>query len=139
VIASWAELLGPGHEQLRVDPRLIDPGGPAATVSLVMPPHTIPFDDPAVQQARRDLLALADPFDAVTTIMRDDSTFCGSLLVARGSGAAARLRADPFARIAPARIVEVAAGVIAAKVPWPAGPVIERYGSAQPWPADRFA
>jgi hypothetical protein len=25
------------------------------------------------------------------------------------------------------------------RVPWPAGPVIERYGSAQPWPADRFA
>jgi hypothetical protein len=24
-------------------------------------------------------------------------------------------------------------------VPWPAGPVMERYGSAQPWPADRFA
>ena len=67
----------------------------------------------------------------------DDSHFEGSLLVARGERAA-RLGDDPFARVFPARVLHVGAGVLG-RVPWPAGPVIERYGSAQPWPADRFA
>ena len=50
---------------------------------------------------------------------------------------AARLGDDPFARVFPPRVLHVGAGVLG-RVPWPAGPVIERYGSAQPWPADRF-
>ena len=41
-----------------------------------------------------------------------------------------------YVRLAP-RVLHVGAGVLG-RVPWPAGPVIERYGSAQPWPADRF-
>ena len=78
----------------------------------------------------------AQPFDAVSTLLTDDSHFEGSILVARGEEAA-RLADDPFARIFPARLLHVGAGVLG-RVPWPAGPVIERYGSAQPWPADRF-
>ena len=122
---------------LRADPRILDENGPAATVSLVLPDFRLAFDDPAVQQARRALIA-GEPFDAVSTLMRDDSTVAGSVLVARGPDARRRLADDPFARIAPARIVDVPAGVLAERVPWPVGPVIERYGSASPWPLDRF-
>jgi hypothetical protein len=39
--------------------------------------------------------------------------------------------------VLPARILDVGAGLLG-RTPWPAGPTIERYGSAQPWPADRF-
>ena len=109
-------------------------------MSLVLPPPGVEllFDDPAVQEARRRVLALARPFDAVTTLLRDASHFCGSLTVARGAADVARLRwEDPFARVFPARLIDVPAGVLG-RVPWPAGPVIERYGSAQPWPAERF-
>ncbi|HEY3019596.1 MAG TPA: hypothetical protein VGJ32_05350 [Solirubrobacteraceae bacterium] len=50
----------------------------------------------------------------------------------------ARLADDPFARIFPRRLLRVGPGVLAA-VPAPAGPTIERSGSAQPWPWNRFA
>ena len=40
-------------------------------------------------------------------------------------------------RIFPARLLRVGAGAIGAAPP-PCGPTIERYGSAQPWPWDRF-
>ena len=55
----------------------------ARRISLVLPPAGVrlPFDDLAVQQARRGLLA-APPLDAVTTLLRDDSHFEGSLSVA---------------------------------------------------------
>ena len=94
------------------------------------------FDDLAVQHARRAVLA-APPLDGVTTLLSDASHFEGSLTVARGD-AVARLADDPFARIFPARLLHVGAGVVG-RLPAPAGPVIERYGSAQPWPRDRFA
>jgi hypothetical protein len=138
VLAAWRRHAKPVRHARRADARIVDPGGVAARISLVLPPAGVrlPFDDPAVQQARRDLLAL-EPFDAVTTLLTDDSHFEGSLLVARG-GDAARLGDDPFARVFPAQVLHVGAGVLG-RVAWPAGPVIERYGSAQPWPADRFA
>jgi hypothetical protein len=121
-----------------MDARLVDTGGAAAAVSLVLPPAGVrlPFDDVAVQQARRTLLA-APPFDAFSTLLTDASHFEGSISVARGDGVL-RLADDPFARIFPARVLEVEAGLFG-RVPPPAGPTIERYGSAQPWPWDRFA
>ena len=61
------------------------------------------FDDPAVQHARRAVLA-APPQDAVTTLLSDASHFEGSLTVARGAGVA-RLADDPFARIFPPRVL----------------------------------
>jgi hypothetical protein len=138
VLAAWRRHAKPVRHARRADARIVDPDGAAARISLVLPPAgaKLPFDDLAVQQARRELLA-AEPFDAVTTLLTDDSHFEGSLLVARGQDAA-RLGDDPFARVFPARVLHVGAGVLG-RVPWPAGPVIERYGSAQPWPADRFA
>ena len=137
VLAAWRRHAKPVRHARRVDARIVDPEGASARVSLVLPPAGVrlAFDDVAVQQARRELLA-GVPFDAVSTLLTDDSHFEGSILVARGEDAA-RLRDDPFARIFKARVLHVGAGVLG-RVPWPAGPVIERYGSAQPWPADRF-
>jgi hypothetical protein len=137
VLAAWRRRAKPVREAWRVDARIVDPEGAPARISLVLPPagYRLAFDDVAVQQARRDLLQ-GEPFDAVTTLLRDDSHFAGSLLVARGDDAA-RLGDDPFARLFPPRILRVGAGTLG-RVPWPAGPVIERHGSAQPWPADRF-
>lgn len=124
-------------EGLRCDPALRDRTGAPCTVSLVLVPDgiTVPMDDPAVQQARRVILA-GPRFDGVSVLLSDDSAFRGSVLVARGPQVAL-LADDPFARLAPARIVAVEAGVFG-RAPWPAGPVIERYGSANPWPSDRF-
>jgi hypothetical protein len=68
--------------------------------------------------------------------MRDSSHFEGAITVAHGAGAA-RLGDDPFARIFHARILRIGAGVLGTAAA-PAGPVIERYGSANPWPWDRF-
>jgi len=137
VLAAWRRHAKPVRHAWRVDARVVDPEGASARISLVLPPdgHRLPFDDMAVQHARRDLLEM-EPLDAVTTLLRDDSHFDGSLLVARGADAA-RLGDDPFARLFAPRVLHVGAGVLG-RVPWPAGPVIERYGSAQPWPADRF-
>jgi hypothetical protein len=136
-LAIWTRRAKPTRDARRVDARLLDPDGAEAHVSLVRPPLAVRlrFDDLAVQQARRAVLAAA-PFDAVTTLLSDASHFEGALTVARGADVA-RLRDDPFARIFPARVLRVAAGVLG-RMPAPAGPVIERYGSARPWPWDRF-
>jgi hypothetical protein len=137
VLAAWTSRAKPARHALRMDARLLDPAGAAAVVSLVLAPRGVrlAFDDPAVQQARRAILA-GSPFAAVSTLLSDASHFEGSVVVARGAGAA-RITADPFARIFPGRVLEVDAGLFGS-VPPPAGPVIERYGSAQPWPRDRF-
>lgn len=137
VVAAWLQRAKPMAEARRVDPRVVDPDGAEAWVSLVVPPAGVrlAFDDLAVQQARRATLARA-PFDAVTTLLTDSSHFEGALTVARGAQVAA-LRDDPFARIFAARVLRVGAGVLGTVAP-PAGPTIERYGSEQPWPWDRF-
>jgi hypothetical protein len=94
------------------------------------------FDDPAVQRARRRSLAEL-PFDAVSTLLTDASHFEGAITVARGPQIV-RLRDDPFARIFPALLLDVEGGLLGSSAA-PAGPTIERYGSAEPWPWDRFA
>lgn len=137
-LAAWQQRRKPLRTALRGDARLIDPHGEPAHVSLVLPPpgvHLL-FDDTAVQEARRRVLAMP-PLDAVSSLLRDASHFEGAITVARGADALSRLRDDPFARIFPARLFEVGPGLLG-RVPWPAGPVIERYGSDKPWPADRF-
>jgi len=138
VLAAWLRHAKPVRHARRADARIVDSGGASARISLLLPPDgfRLPFDDLAVQQARRDLLQM-EPFDAVTTLLTDDSHFQGSLLVARGADAG-RLGDDPFGRLFAPRVLHVGAGVLG-RVPWPAGPVIERHGSAQPWPAERFA
>lgn len=134
-LAAWHGQRRPAREALRADARAVDPAGAAATVSLVLPPPgtSILFDDPAVQGARRAVLA-GRPAALVTTLLQDSSHFAGALSAWRGPGAARDAAADPFARVAPARVLAVEAGLLGS-VPPPAGPVIERYGSATPWPA----
>ena len=139
-IAVWVQRAKPARGARRIDPRIVDPAGAPCLVSLVLPPPGVSllFDDPAVQEARRRVLA-APPFDAVSTLLRDSSHFEGAVTVARGERDERRLRwEDPFARVFPARLLRVGSGVFGT-VPAPAGPAIERYGSAQPWPWDRFA
>lgn len=137
--AAWLTRAKPVRDALRVDARLIDPGGQPALVSLVLPPDGVSllFDDPAVQEARRRVLA-AVPFDGVSTLLRDSSHFEGAVTVARGPRDEARLPwDDPFALLFTARLLRVGPGLFG-RMPWPPGPTIERYGSAQPWPWDRF-
>jgi hypothetical protein len=136
-LAAWRRRAKPVRDARRVDDRIVDPGGAPAWISLVLPPAgaRLPFDDLAVQHARRRVLA-EPPQEAVSTLLRDASHFEGAITVARGAGVS-RLADDPFARIFPASVLRVGAGVLGA-APAPAGPTIERYGSANPWPWDRF-
>ena len=138
VLAAWLRHAKPVRDARRIDARIVDPDGAAAVVSLVRPPKGVrlAFDDLAVQQARRDVLA-RPPFDALSTLLSDASHFEGSITVARGDAQIRRLRDDPFARIFAQRVLAVDAGLFGSVAP-PAGPVIERYGSAQPWPWDRY-
>jgi hypothetical protein len=136
-LAAWRQRAKPVRTARRVDDRIVDRDGAPAWISVVLPPDGVrlAFDDLAVQHARRRVLA-EPPQDAVSTLMRDASHFEGAITVARGAGRS-RLADDPFARIFPARILRVGAGVLGAVAP-PAGPMIERYGSANSWPWDRF-
>jgi hypothetical protein len=136
-LAAWRQDAKPVRSARRVDARILDPHGADAWISLVLPPVNVrlAFDDLSVQQARRRVLAAAS-HDAVSTLMRDASHFEGAITVARGARVA-RLVDDPFARVFPARILRVEAGILGEAAP-AAGPVIERYGSANPWPWDRF-
>jgi len=138
-LAAWRRPSKPAKEARRIDPRIIDSAGSEAWLSLVWPSRDalVAFDDLAVQHARRRVLADARPPDAVTTVLVDDSRFAGALTVRRGPDARARLLDDPFARVASARVLHVDAGVLG-EVPLPVGPVIERHGSAQPWPWEYF-
>jgi hypothetical protein len=133
-LAVWARGARPTRGARRIDVRIVDPHGAPAWVSLVRPPDGVrlPFDDVAVQHARRRVLA-EPPADAVSTLLSDASHFEGAITVMRG----AWLPDDPFARVFPARLLRVEGGLFG-RVPPPCGPAIERYGSANPWPWDRF-
>ena len=131
LLAVWRASERPKVPAVKIDARLIDPDGAAAQVSLVLaPPHVrMLFDDAAVQQARRDVLARRPP-RALSTLLRGDSIFAGAITVDPAGD-------DPFARIFPARRLTVAAGLFGA-VPAPPGPDIERHGSGAPWPYPSF-
>ncbi len=93
----------------------------------------LPFDDPAVLEARRAILRGPAP-PVVSTLVEGDSLLAGALFGAPDPGP---LPTDPFARFLPARLLRVPAGFLR-PAPAPAGPSIERYGSARPWPIDGF-
>ncbi len=139
-LVAWLRAGKPLRAARRADPRIVDPDGAAAAISLVLPPRdalTI-FDDPTVQGARRTVLADAEPADLVSTLLVDASHFAGSLTARRGPNAMARLRDDPFLRVAPGMLLFADRGLLGT-VPAPPGPVIERHGSDVPWPGGRFA
>lgn len=126
--------------RLRVDARCLE-GEPVAGAfahlcALANRDAALRFDEPEVQQARRDALAwwiplLGDAFVCLSTFALDASRFAGAVTVARDPR---HFDCDPFARLFPGTVVET--GLFSAVAP-PPGPVIERYAGA-PWPAGRF-
>ncbi len=129
-----------GGRRFQADARCFEgkaePGALANVCALTDDDARIPFDDPLVQQLRRDVLAwwvplLGDSFVCFSTLALDESHCAGAITVVREPS---RLGEDPAARLFPATLVE--SGLFSAVLP-PAGPVIERYAGA-PWPAGGF-
>ncbi len=129
---------GPGRE-LFVDQRCLG-GEPvqafAHVCALADEDAALRFDEPEVQQVRRDALAwfiplLGESLVCLTMLALDGSRCGGAITVARDCSAFA---SDPFARLFAGTVVETS--LFSAVAP-PAGPVIERYGG-QPWPGGRF-
>ena len=77
-LAAWCRRARPTRHARRIDDRIIDPDGAPCWVSLVHPPAGVrlPFDDVAVQHARRRVLGQPFP-DAVSTLLSDASHFEG--------------------------------------------------------------
>lgn len=129
----------PGR-RFRADPRCLA-GTPVAgawahVCALPDEEARLPFDDPAVQQARRDALAwwiplLGDALICVTTLALDPVNYGGAVTVARDPWA---FGSDPFARIFPGTTVRTD---LLAPVAPPPGPVIERYAGVA-WPGGAF-
>jgi hypothetical protein len=125
--------------RLRADPRCFEGEGEPAyahVCALTEREAAIRFDEPEVQQARRDALAwwiplLGDSLVCLTTLALDASRYGGAITVARDP---AFFHSDPFARLFPGTVVET--NVFSRVVP-PPGPAIERYSGA-PWPGGRF-
>jgi len=95
------------------------------------------FDEPEVQEVRRDALAwwiplLGDAFVCLTTLALDSSNYGGAITVTRDP---AFFDSDPFARIFPGTVVRT--NVFCAVAP-PAGPMIERV-SGVAWPGGTFS
>lgn len=132
MLAAWPAEHRPKVPAVKIDARVIQTDGDATLVSLVLAPPRVRilFDDAAVQQARRDVIAGRPPV-AVSTLLRGDSIFAGAVTVGPAGD-------DPFARIFPARRLEVEAGIFG-PVPAHPGPDIERHGSGAPWPFPSFA
>ena len=138
-LAAWVRASKPVRDARRIDPRILDPAGAPAWISLLLPPRDAwpIFDDGAVIRARQSLLADAEPPDAVTSMVADSSHFAGALTARRGPDAAARLRDDPWARVLPARILQLGPGLVGVGPPL-GGPVTERR-AGEPWPWDRWS
>ena len=94
------------------------------------------YDEPEVQQARRDALAwwipmLGDGLVCLTTLAVDASRYGGAITVARDP---TLFQSDPFSRLFPGTVVQTE---LFSPVEPPPGPSIERYAGA-PWPGGRF-
>ena len=136
VLAGWLDVERRPHPLARrADPRVLDPDGEPAVVSLLWPDVArLPlFDDPAVVQARRRARAGPTPRCA-TTVTVDSSHWAGSLWAPR---AGTDLRDDPFRLLGRPTVLHVGAGLLGQTVAF-AGPAQERYAGA-PWPAGSFA
>ena len=126
--------------RLRADPRCFA-GRPvrdawAHVCALADPAAALAYDEPEVQQARRDALAwwiplLGDDLVCLTTLAVDAVRYGGAITVTRTERSFAD---DPFARLYPGTLVRTS---LFAEVPPPAGPPIERYSGAA-WPGGSF-
>ncbi len=134
-----ADPRAPGR-RLRVDSRCVAgdrvAGAYANVCALPERDAALRYDEPEVQQARRDALAwwiplLGDAFVCLSTFALDASRCGGAVTVAREPS---RFEEDPFTRLFPSTIIE---SDLFCEVPPPAGPPIERYAGA-PWPGGRF-
>jgi hypothetical protein len=134
-----ADPKAPGR-RLRMDSRCVEgervAGAFAHVCALPDRGAALRYDEPEVQQARRDALAwwiplLGDAFVCLSTFALDASRCGGAVTVAREPS---RFADDPFARLFPGTVVETD---IFCEVAPPAGPAIERYAGA-PWPGGRF-
>ena len=129
-----------GRRRLGIDSRCLDaevvPGCFAHVCALADEEARIPFDQPEVQEARRNALAwwiplLGDALVCLSTFSIDSVHCAGAVTVARHPDL---FDQDPFARLFPGTVVSSDLfGVVAA----PAGPLIERIAGA-PWPGGRF-
>lgn len=134
-----ADVSAPGR-RVRVDARCLEgervPGAFAHVCALTYDDARLRYDEPEVQQARRDALAwwiplLGDDLICITTLALDASHCAGAITVARDPSWFA---SDPFARLFQGTVVETD---LFAAVPPPPGPVVERYAGA-PWPGRGF-
>lgn len=125
-----------GARRLLVDPRCLaaEPVAAWANVCVSADPEArVRFDEPEVQQVRRDALAwwiglLGVDLVCVTTCALDHSWCAGAITVARRPD---RFASDPFARLFAATAIPCdALGPVAP----PCGPLVERVAGA-PWPA----
>jgi hypothetical protein len=125
--------------RLRADARCLAGAGVpgfAHVCALADDAARLRYDEPEVQQARRDALAwfvplLGDRLVCLTTLALDASHTAGAITVARDPR---WFGEDPFARLFSGTIVETD---LFSEVDPPPGPVIERYAGA-PWPGGRF-
>lgn len=126
----------PSAVAAKIDERAIDPSGGSGWVSLARAPAGLylPFDDPAVAQATRMVLAMA-PADVFSTLVEGDDRCIGA--VTGTHDARDQLAYDPFANLFPTVVLRVDAGFMG-RMPAPVGPVTQRYGAGNPWPWDRF-
>jgi hypothetical protein len=136
-LAVWPQGAKRPRGGRRIDARAIDRSGEAAWVSLVLAPDglSLDFDDPAVLGATREALAQPWSAEVLSTLVVEQMRFGGAVTAVRDDPR--RLADDPFARLFPARILRVDAGLFGT-MPAPVGPGTQRYGAGNPWPWDRF-
>jgi hypothetical protein len=131
---------GARGRRFRADPRCFagEPviGAWAHVCALTDEDAKLPFDQPEVQQVRRDALAwwiplLGDALVCLTTLALDPVNYGGAITVATDP---TLFGFDPFAGIFRGTIVRTD---LFSRVPPPPGPVVERYAGIA-WPGGSF-
>jgi hypothetical protein len=137
---TLATAFGAPGRRFRADPRCFagEPvrGAWAHVCALADEDAALPYDDPAVQAARRDALEwwiplVGEALVCLTTLAVDSVRCGGAITVATDPSA---FRDDPFARLFPGTVVRTD---LFSAVPAPPGPAIERYSGAA-WPGGPF-
>ncbi|MBA2504620.1 MAG: hypothetical protein H0V29_01595 [Thermoleophilaceae bacterium] len=129
-----------GGRRFMVDARCLEgtpvDGAYAHVCALPADTAVVAFDQPEVQQVRRDALAwwipmLGDALVCLTTLALDESHYGGAITVTREP---APWSEDPFARMFPGTVVRTD---LFCEVLPPPGPVLERYAGVA-WPGGSF-